>query len=79
MDQFRSFDQLRAPELLVLRHGFLRPWYELTDGQFSYGKLTYTSALKRACTLETASGNWTVKRKSWLGRKFIIEQPDGME
>lgn len=79
MDQFRSFDQLRVPELLVLRHGFLRPWYELTDGQFSYGKLTYTSALKRTCILEAAGGSWAVKRKSWLGRKFIIEQPDGME
>jgi hypothetical protein len=79
MDQFRSFDQLRVTELPVLRHGFWRPWYELTDGQFSYGKLTYIGALKRNCTLETANGSWTVKRKSWLGRKFIIEQPDGME
>ncbi|HEX8023039.1 hypothetical protein [Mucilaginibacter sp.] len=79
MDQFRSFDQLRVTELSVLRHGFWRPWYELTDGQFSYGKLTYIGALKRNCTLETANGNWVVKRKSWLGRKFIIEQPDGME
>jgi hypothetical protein len=79
MDQFRSFDQLRVTELPVLRHGFWRPWYELTDGQFNYGRLTYIGALKRNCTLETANGSWTVKRKSWLGRKFIIEQPDGME
>ncbi|GGB02119.1 hypothetical protein [Mucilaginibacter rubeus] len=79
MDQFRSFDQLRVSELPVLRHGFWRPWYELTDGQFSYGKLTYTGALKRACLLETANGNWIVKRKNWLGRKLAIEQSDGME
>lgn len=79
MDQFRSFDQLRAPELPVLRHGFWRPWYELTDGQFSYGRLTYIGALKRNCILETANGSWTVKRKSWIGRKLIIEQPEGIE
>ncbi|WP_121809853.1 hypothetical protein [Mucilaginibacter kameinonensis] len=79
MDQFRSFDLLRVQELPVLRHGFWRPWYELTDGQFSYGKLTYTGALKRNCILETAKGSWMVKRKSWVGRKLIIEQPDGME
>ncbi len=79
MDQFRSFDQLRVTELPVLRHGFWRPSYELTDGQFSYGKLTYIGALKRTCTLETNSGSWTVRRKSWVGRKFIIEQPEGIE
>jgi hypothetical protein len=79
MDQFRSFDQLRVTELPVLRHGFWRTWYELTDGQFSYGKLTYLGALKRNCVIETAGGSWRVKRKSWLSRKCIIEQPDGME
>lgn len=79
MDQFRSFDQLRVTELLIIRHGFWRPWYELTDGQFSYGKLTYIGALKRTCTLETYSGSWTIRRKSWVGRKFIIEQPEGIE
>jgi hypothetical protein len=75
MEQFRSFDQLRVAELPVLRHGFWRPWYELTDGQFSYGKLTYIGALKCNCILETADGSWMIKRKNWLGRKFIIEQP----
>ncbi|UOE46845.1 hypothetical protein MTO98_20800 [Mucilaginibacter sp. SMC90] len=79
MDQFRSFDQLRVTELPVLRHGFWRPWYELTDGQFSYGKLTYTGALKRRCTIEVAGVIWMIKRRNWTSRKLIIEQPDGME
>lgn len=79
MDQFRSFDQLRVPELPVLRHGFWRPWYELTDGQVSYGKLTYTSAFKHTSILESTNGSWIVKRKSWTGRKLIIEQLDGVE
>ncbi|MEO3403230.1 hypothetical protein AAFN85_04960 [Mucilaginibacter sp. CAU 1740] len=79
MEYFRSFDQLRVTELPVLRHGFWRPWYELTDGQFSYGKLTYTSALKRSCLLETATGSWIIKRKGWLSRKFVVEQPSNVE
>lgn len=79
MEYYRNFDQLRVTELPVLRHGFWRPWFELTDGQFSYGKLTYTSALKRSCFLETATGSWVVKRKRWLSRKFIIERADGTE
>lgn len=78
-DKFRSFDQVRVSELQVIRHGFWRPWYELTDGQFSYGKLTYTGILKYSCILETASGSWIVKRKSWVGRKLTIEQPDNVE
>ena len=79
MEYYRNFDQLRVTELPVLRHGFWRPWYELTDGQFSYGKLTYSGALKRTCLLETATGSWVVKRKGWLSRKLTIEQSGGAE
>jgi hypothetical protein len=76
MNQFRSFDQLRTNELSVLRHGFFRPWYELTDGQFCYGKLTYTALLKRVCVIETDQGAWTIKRKGFMSRILLIEQPE---
>jgi hypothetical protein len=42
MNQFRSFDQLRTNELIIIRNGFFRPSFELSDGQFSYGKLSHS-------------------------------------
>lgn len=79
MEYYRNFDQLRTTGLPVIKHGFWRPWYELTDGQFTYGKLTYTNAFKNCCLLETATGSWNIRRKGLLSRKLVIEQPAGEE
>jgi hypothetical protein len=78
MDQYRSFDQLRTNELSVIRHGFWRPWFELTDGQFCYGKLSYNSLWKTASVLESAQKTWIVKRKGIFSRALLINDVDGM-
>ncbi|WP_183562901.1 hypothetical protein [Mucilaginibacter sp. SP1R1] len=72
MEQFRSFDQLRTNELSVNRNGFFRPSFNLTDGQFSYGKLSYASIWKTVTILETAQQTWTIKRKGIFSRTLII-------
>lgn len=77
MDQFRSFDQLRTNELSVLRHGFIRPWYELTDGQFCYGKLSYANFWKTISVLEVEKKTWTIKRKGIFKRTYLINDLDG--
>lgn len=69
---FRSFDQLRVNELTVIRHGFFRPWYELTDGQFMYGKLSYMGWLRRMAVLQTAHTNWQIAPKGLFSRVLYI-------
>ncbi|HMG09699.1 MAG TPA: hypothetical protein VK609_14400 [Mucilaginibacter sp.] len=77
MDQFRSFDQLRTNELSVLRHGFFKLWFELTDGQFWYGKLSYGSLWKTTFILETDKKTWIIKRKGILKQTFLISDAEG--
>lgn len=76
MDQFRNFDQLRTTELSITRVGLFRPWYELTDGQFCYGKLSYVFSFKKLCTIETGRGSWVLKRKGFTNKTFLFQQPE---
>lgn len=78
MDQFRSFDQLRTSELTVLRHGFFKPWFELTDGQFCYGKLSYGNFWKTITVLEIEKKTWVIKRKGVFKRSFLINDTNEM-
>jgi hypothetical protein len=77
MDPYRTFTLLRVNELTVIRHGLFHPWYELTDGQFIYGKIKYTSWTKRGALLECFDGAWKVKPKSWLTQSLRINTVDG--
>ena len=79
MDQFRSFDQLRTGELSVIRHGFFRPWFELTDGQFSYGKFSYVNLWKTSSILAAAHNTWIIKRKGVFSRSLLINDTNDME
>jgi hypothetical protein len=76
MSDYKSFDQLQTNELSVLRHGFFRPWFELSDGQFCYGKLSTIGSWKPIVVLETAQGSWTVKHKGFMSKTFFIQQPE---
>ena len=69
---YRPFDQLRTNELTVTRCGWFHPVYELTDGQFSYGKLSYKGWTQRSAVIETADTVWTVVPTSIFSRKFLI-------
>ena len=79
MNDYRSFDELRTNELSVTRYGFWRPWFELTDGQFCYGKLSYEGVWKSAIILETGKKTWIIKRKSLFSRAMLIYDTDGMQ
>jgi hypothetical protein len=79
MDTFRSFDQLRTNELSVIRHGFFRPSFDLTDGQFVYGKLSYGNLFKTIMILESAQNKWFIKRKRIFSRTLLIKDTNEME
>lgn len=69
---FRPFDQLRVNELTVNRIGFFRSSYELTDGQFIYGKLSYIGWFKPTAVLETAGKRWEIITKGIFSRVLYI-------
>jgi hypothetical protein len=79
MNDFRSFDQLRTNELVILRKGFFRPTFELSDEQFSYGKLSYASMWKTKMILESAQKTWFIKRKAIFSRTWLIKDKNEME
>lgn len=74
MNEYRAFDQLRTYELYIAKKGFWYPDFELTDGQYIYGRLSYSSNFKRYAIIETPSGKWTIKRKGWFNRTLFLNQ-----
>ena len=73
-NELRNIDQLRTNELKIVKNGFWKPVFELTDGQYIYAKLSYRSNFKRNAIIETLQNNWTIKRKGWLNRILVINQ-----
>ncbi|TSD67086.1 hypothetical protein FFF34_006750 [Inquilinus sp. KBS0705] len=71
-NDFRNFDQLKTNELFITRHKWFKPYYELTDEQFIYGKLYRKSLFSRRATIETAEGTWTIKCKGLFKRSSLI-------
>jgi len=76
MENYRSFDQLRTSELQVIRHGFFNAWFEITDGQFSYGKIAYRYFSRARARIETADNAWTFRRKQLFSRTVLIFNKD---
>jgi hypothetical protein len=74
MNDFRNFTQVKTNELFVTRHKWFCPYYELTDGQFIYGKLSYKGIWKRHAIIETADGLWTLKIKGWFNNTMLLNE-----
>jgi hypothetical protein len=67
MNDFRNFDMLRSPNLWLIAHGWLNAWYELSDGQFMYGKLSNKGFVNQKTIIETAVEGWEFSHKGWRG------------
>jgi hypothetical protein len=76
MNNFRNFDLAKTGEFFITRHKWFSPYYELTDGQFVYGKLSLKTFLKQCAIIETAQGQWTINKKGWLSRTLLINSGD---
>lgn len=71
---FRSIDQLRTNELFINRIGWWRPYYELSDGQYTYARLSYIGIFNRYDIIQFAAGLFTIKRRSLIGRTMILNR-----
>lgn len=70
----RDFAQVKTNELLIIKNGFWKPEFELTDGQFVYAKLSYGSNFKRDAIIELPQNSWTIKRKGWFNRTLLLNR-----
>ena len=76
MENYRPLDQIRVNELTVIRHGFVRPYYTVTDGQFVYGRLSYTGWFRPKGNLESAHNSWQITPKGLFSRVLLINTGD---
>lgn len=60
MGYYQPMQKLLTTEFLVNKEGFWRPAYQLTDGQYSYGKLCYEGFWLPDIIMETAGGKWII-------------------
>jgi len=75
MNQYRVFQQSHIKQLWSVREGWFRPTYQLTDGTYSYGMLSYGGFFNPVIQIDTASTTWVV-RKTGLSTMEVIN-PDG--
>ncbi|OCX53116.1 hypothetical protein BEL04_02030 [Mucilaginibacter sp. PPCGB 2223] len=69
---YRAFNLLRTSELTLVRRSFFFPWYELSDGQFAYGKLSYEGFFRRRAVIELADRTYRVDFASFFSRMMNI-------
>jgi hypothetical protein len=69
---YTAFNLLKTSELTLLRRSFFFPWYELTDGQSSYGKLSYQGFFRRTGLIEMANASYLVEFEGFFSRTLRI-------
>ncbi|GAA4313001.1 hypothetical protein GCM10023149_08580 [Mucilaginibacter gynuensis] len=70
---YTRFENKNISELYIVRHGWVKPEYELTDNVYSYGKLAYKwlSARRRAY-VETADNYYSFAFEGFWRRTIAI-------
>lgn len=69
---YTPFKLLKTTELTLLRKSFFFPWYELTDGQNTYGKLSYEGFFRRTAIVELADRTYKIEFESFFSRMMNI-------
>jgi hypothetical protein len=72
MNYYTQFDPSRSTELQVIRNGFFKPVYKLTDSQNEYGSLSCNDMWQREKKITTANGEWIVRSIGFLGKETQI-------
>ncbi|MDP9048383.1 MAG: hypothetical protein M3N14_09620 [Bacteroidota bacterium] len=75
---FKTFDPTQTSELLLLRHGWLNPEFELTGGTDSYGTLSYNGITRRTAFAESANNRWVFRFKELFSRTILICDQNGV-
>jgi hypothetical protein len=76
---YNTLDTKKTNLLNVVRRGWLSPEYDLTDGNYSYGKMKYTGIFKRKPVAETATEQWRFVFEGFTRRSFIILDKNGVQ
>jgi hypothetical protein len=71
MSDYRNFDSLIGDELTVIRKGFFSPVFEITDGQYCYGKVITNYNKHTFSIIETAKESWRVEREGKIAIKAL--------
>jgi hypothetical protein len=74
---YQTLDPKQTTELVLLRHGWFSPEYELTDRTDSYGNLTYEFLSRRTATVASATNTWIFSYKELFSRTILITGQDG--
>jgi hypothetical protein len=69
---YAEFSSIKGNELWLQRKRLFFPWYELTDGQLTYGKISYRGLLRRTAVVETASDTWLFEYDGFFTRTLKI-------
>jgi hypothetical protein len=77
MEPYRDFKLLSTNELQVVRHGFFNPVFDLSDGEFVYGKVITNKTSKDFPVLETATESWVPKREGAFKGTFLLNNSRG--
>jgi hypothetical protein len=75
---YQFFDGVKTAELQIRRHGLIKPYYELSDGKSTFGKLKFGGFFLRESTVETANGTWIFKRKNFFSKIIEITDSKGV-
>jgi len=75
---YQFFSSVKAKELQIRRHGLITPYYELSDGKSTFGKLKFGGLFLRQATIETANETWIFKRKNLFSKIITITDKKGL-
>lgn len=64
--------------LKIVRKGWFRHIFFLTDGKAIYGQLAYTSFFTKKAVVKTASNSWTFQKKLF-SRTIIVTELNGLQ
>lgn len=74
METYQRLDPARALDLKIVRKGWFKPRYILTDDRFVYGILCCAEGgiFSKNKRIETAEGSWLIKPVGWLAKETQI-------
>lgn len=75
---YSEIASLKTNFLSVIRKGWFRRTFELTDGNESYGQISYPGFFKRKASVKTASGFWIFHHKNFFSRTILITNANGL-
>jgi len=71
MNNYSVFHQSRIKQLYTVRDGWIRKTYQLTDGSFSYGMLSYSGFFDPVVQIDTADTTWILRKTGFSTMEVV--------